>query len=572
MPCIMGVGFAYAGNAHATAKYSDVPVSDGSADNSLSGANTGRKIAVAPNGYVYAVYHGATQGIRFTRSGDRGQNFEPSIQLDTPNSDVEIAVDNDGVIYVAWMKSGTVRLARSFNEGLSFGATIDVGDITSTSVHMAVANPYVYIIEKEGTTLFINGSRGVGGFTTTTIDTTRVYSDVHVDPLTNYVYVQTDDPNVLYFKSTNHGQSFSPSVQPGVNIYYSTSAFANGSNGTYLYVAGGQNSGIYSDAVRINLNNDSFINIPVSHNEGTTQRSLAADDLGNIVSGFYNAGVLRFETSTNYGETFPEVTTVATGSFMSLAIDPLRKTVLALYEKDGKIFLSTYSNLLTSGPTPVSSGGGGIDVRMFTEPKRENISVTINQGQTDTTSDNVTLDIKTGNDIASMSISNSADFKGISIQPLAASLPWKICDNCQSGQTYTVYVKLFTAFGQSTIIPASIRYENQVVVNSPALKESKPAIEKITPKNPAFKIDLKVGSQHPDVARLQRYLNSRGFIIASKGAGSPGKEVSYFGLATKKALMKFQLAHAADILTPSGLKTASGVFATSTRAYINAHP
>jgi peptidoglycan hydrolase-like protein with peptidoglycan-binding domain len=59
---------------------------------------------------------------------------------------------------------------------------------------------------------------------------------------------------------------------------------------------------------------------------------------------------------------------------------------------------------------------------------------------------------------------------------------------------------------------------------------------------------------NPDVLQLQKYLNAQGFFVAQSGAGSIGKETNYFGLLTYKALIKFQEAHASDILTPTGLK------------------
>lgn len=53
---------------------------------------------------------------------------------------------------------------------------------------------------------------------------------------------------------------------------------------------------------------------------------------------------------------------------------------------------------------------------------------------------------------------------------------------------------------------------------------------------------LRFGMSDPQVLLLQQYLNNNGFYIARVGAGSPGKETAYFGLNTKKAVMKFQKA------------------------------
>jgi parallel beta-helix repeat protein len=77
----------------------------------------------------------------------------------------------------------------------------------------------------------------------------------------------------------------------------------------------------------------------------------------------------------------------------------------------------------------------------------------------------------------------------------------------------------------------------------------------------AFDRSLAVGNTGNDVKTLQEFLNTHGFTIASKGAGSPGHETKLFGSLTKKALVNFQKAN--DI-TP-----AIGFFGPITRAKIN---
>jgi peptidoglycan hydrolase-like protein with peptidoglycan-binding domain len=56
----------------------------------------------------------------------------------------------------------------------------------------------------------------------------------------------------------------------------------------------------------------------------------------------------------------------------------------------------------------------------------------------------------------------------------------------------------------------------------------------------SFSRDLTLGSVGEDVRTLQKLLNERGFTVAASGAGSPGYETEYFGLATRNALMKLQ--------------------------------
>ena len=84
----------------------------------------------------------------------------------------------------------------------------------------------------------------------------------------------------------------------------------------------------------------------------------------------------------------------------------------------------------------------------------------------------------------------------------------------------------------------------------------------------SFTRNLKVGMRGEDVRLLQQFLNIHGFTVASSGAGSLGNETTYFGVATSRALAKFQEAHTAEILTPNGLTRGSGFFGAGTRAFI----
>ena len=84
--------------------------------------------------------------------------------------------------------------------------------------------------------------------------------------------------------------------------------------------------------------------------------------------------------------------------------------------------------------------------------------------------------------------------------------------------------------------------------------------------------DLFPGAQGADVRSLQEYLNSHGFILASSGAGSPGNETTYYGNLTAAAVRRFQEAHFAEILTPLGYASGTGICGSSTRNYINSHP
>lgn len=81
--------------------------------------------------------------------------------------------------------------------------------------------------------------------------------------------------------------------------------------------------------------------------------------------------------------------------------------------------------------------------------------------------------------------------------------------------------------------------------------------------------DLKIGDIDPEVKVLQEYLNASGFVVASSGPGSPGKETELFGRDTQEALIKFQEANSEILLKPLGLSQGTGFLGELTRKLIN---
>lgn len=77
-----------------------------------------------------------------------------------------------------------------------------------------------------------------------------------------------------------------------------------------------------------------------------------------------------------------------------------------------------------------------------------------------------------------------------------------------------------------------------------------------------FNTNMTLGSRSTDVMNLQKVLNmSADTRVASTGAGSPGMETTYFGPATRAAVIKFQ--------TKYGISPAAGFVGAITRAKLN---
>lgn len=75
-----------------------------------------------------------------------------------------------------------------------------------------------------------------------------------------------------------------------------------------------------------------------------------------------------------------------------------------------------------------------------------------------------------------------------------------------------------------------------------------------------FTRDLSWKMTGEDVRQLQIFLNRNGFPVAPSGIGSSGNETTYFGLATKAALARYQLTQ--------GITPAVGTFGPKTRAAV----
>jgi hypothetical protein len=86
----------------------------------------------------------------------------------------------------------------------------------------------------------------------------------------------------------------------------------------------------------------------------------------------------------------------------------------------------------------------------------------------------------------------------------------------------------------------------------------------------AFNTNLSKGMTSSEVQNLQKVLNYSSLTqVAATGAGSPNNETTYFGDATKNAVIAFQNIFANQILAPNGLTSGNGYVGASTRSVLN---
>ncbi|MFZ4648411.1 MAG: InlB B-repeat-containing protein [Patescibacteria group bacterium] len=117
-------------------------------------------------------------------------------------------------------------------------------------------------------------------------------------------------------------------------------------------------------------------------------------------------------------------------------------------------------------------------------------------------------------------------------------------------------IRLTFAGTYNNRVEITVKSLSRISADPVIIAPSVPAIKKFV-----FKKDLKSGVTNSDVTELQKYLNVNGYLVAKMDAGSPGKETSKFGAATKAALIKFQ--------KKNKINPAIGIFGPVTRKMIN---
>ncbi|PQJ79690.1 Ig-like domain-containing protein [Polaribacter porphyrae] len=355
----------FANNIHSqTAVFSDVEVSDFGNSNGIGSANTSRNVATDSNGNIYVVYANGTE-IRLAKSINNGESFLPSILIANSISlEPEINVSQSNIIYIAWTENTSVFFTKSVNLGDSFSNARVIGDSIAGNIHIASYANNIYLINQQGKKLFSNDNNGTGNFNEINTGVSMVYADVLID-LNGIVYTPMDNPDLLLFESTDQGQSLtSTTLIPSGKVYFSSYALSDSPNGTFIFVAGGDLDGDptvpSTSGYRINTKTGVLQTITFGKNTITPEgRTLYADNKGALIDGYRaDNGDLMISVSANQGISFETPIVVANGGSHNIARSSKTNHVLVVYEKNGSIFLSTYTDVLKNieitTPSPIS--------------------------------------------------------------------------------------------------------------------------------------------------------------------------------------------------------------------------
>ena len=358
-----------------TARSSDVRVdtscNGGScSSSSIANSNTSRKIATSTagaNGTIFVAFK-ASDGIHVATSTDRGATFGTPVRVTTTVAEPAIAATANAV-YLLYPGAGSrVFVQRGSLDGTTWGSAVDAG-AGSGSHHLsaesgaAVGTDRLYAIDQGGTNV-LRSVDGGATFSTTALPASWIYSDVQIDPRTGDVYALVDNPSVSFYRSTDQGASFGAEVATGTSIFYSVSALTSTSSQTLLYAAG---SGTNFERFLLPAGTGSTTTVLAA---GTDRgRSVAADTNGTVVIGLSDTGTLKFQVSADFGVSFSDPITLATGDRSIASINPVTGDLLLLYESSNQVFLTVYGidGIRAAAPVQASLDGtpavsGGEDV------------------------------------------------------------------------------------------------------------------------------------------------------------------------------------------------------------------
>lgn len=307
--------------------------------------------------------------------------------------------------------------------------------------------------------------------------------------------------------------------------------------------------------------------------DNTAFRASAGAPSGVSQVGSATFSLKSFTDATTTLETFASPITV-TLSYTASDVAGITESSLQIYRYDGSSWsalsscsvntsaktvsctttrfseFSLFGQVAQAASVSTSSGGGFfVIVEPRAQPGSEKLDFTINNGESVTATPTLSLAFNADPvAVRGYSVSLDPTFAHDSIYSYKDSVEYSLPD---VPGTYRVYARYYsTSVHASPVYSHVIEYKKMSTEKAP----QKTTLEILFTRN------LSRGVAGDDVRRLQEYLNSRGFLIAVSGYGSPGNETTHFGSLTQEALIKFQKA--------SGIDPAMGYFGPITRSVI----
>lgn len=556
---------------------------------------TGSSVTIDPTNS--SVYYASMNGLGFYRSSDSGYNW---VQKSSATSDV----NNSNYVLVdptspSTLYAGFGSIYKSTDSGANWSQVFNLG---GTHFFQSGAidpsnNNHILIGDNNTNKLYESTNGGTTWATSTTFVPGNLIYRILFDPTnSNRVYAATYN---YFWRSTDNG----------TNWTRITTGFASSSDDQIDDVAidPTSTSTLYAatraDHIMKSTNGGTTWSVTswISTNHAVTSPSSVKVDSSGNVYGFDTSG---WQKSSDHGATWtPQITTGANSSFyipkFAFTLDPANAGRFILGDFfQGVLIYENYVPTLSSSITYANDGGSPIN---YPEAMLTYTVSVSNSGPSPSTNTTTSVAIPSGLDyvagsakIDNLTISDPASlpvsvdfplqtllkgdsitvsFKGRLMSDNAVSAIVKSSEDPSGESSNHLGLAPFSQPAGPIILPIRVSATtNTLVYNNSFLPIS--VINPTASSGALFSPGrtLSLGNMGADVRKLQRYLNSHGFLLAQTGAGSTGKETDYFGTLTKNAVIKLQDAHKDKILIPGGFKKPTGMSGPLTQKFISENP
>lgn len=509
-----------------------------------------KTVGSTSNDFGYSVITDSSNNVYITGGFSATADFDPGVGVFniTPNGIDAFILKLDSSGNFLWAKSvggasddrgHSISLDSSGNPYITgfFGSTVDFDPDVGTYNLTSSGGKDIYVLKLDSSGNFL-WAKSMGGTS---------------DDIAQSVIVDSSDN--FYLKGEFSGTS---DFDPGSDVYNLTSVKASDvfvsklSSSGLLIWAKSVPTTIFNTSWGRHISVDSYGNFYLTGSfSGTVDFNLGPGVYNLTSAGSDDLFLLKLDSSGN----FLWVKTVGSNSddgAYSVSIDSSNNLYLGGYF-NGTVdfdfgagitnlvsagsydsFIAKFNFLDTTAPTITLNGSGSV-ILFVGDPY-------VDQGATAT-------DAVDGNLTGSIVTTSNVDLN----TPGFYTVTYTVSDTASNSASVS---RLVTVYRHNNARPLNL----QINTGSQTLPISTPPTSQTVTKF-LFTKNLKHGMKDQEVLELQKYLNSHASPISTSGVGSLGKETTYFGLATKSALIKYQKA---NNIVPS-----IGFFGPTTRAYVN---